>query len=256
VAGQRARGAQGSARAHSQHFLRSSTLARAIVADARLRGDELVLDIGAGTGRLTAELASRAAAVRAIELDPVLAARLRKRFRGVQNVAVVEADALRLRLPGRPFRVVANLPFAHTTAILRRLLDPVAPLERADVIVAWDLARKRAACWPSTLAGVCWGVRFELVLARRLPAACFEPKPAVDAGLLQIVRRQVPLVAPADYDRFCAFVGAGFTSGSLAPLARGRSLNRAARELGVRRGDGPRDLDVHQWAALFAATRT
>ena len=78
-------------------------------------GSDLVLDVGAGTGRLTAELARAARRVVAIELDPRLADALRGRW---PNVDVVCDDATAVTLPQVPFRVVANLPFArHFVAI-------------------------------------------------------------------------------------------------------------------------------------------
>ena len=208
-----------SAGRHAQHFLRSSGLAADIVGCLDVRADELVVEIGAGSGRLTAELARRAGHVVAIEIDPTWAARLGERF---TRIEVVEGDALRVTLPREPFRAVGNVPFNCTTAILRRLLDdPRTPLRRADLIVEWNLARKRAAVWPSTLLGVCWGPWFELSVVRRLPARCFEPRPSVDAGLLRITRRAVPLVDPEEVDDFREFVRSAFAQGRLR--GRGRS---------------------------------
>jgi 23S rRNA (adenine-N6)-dimethyltransferase len=262
VAGRGARRARPAARrAPDRHFLRSTALAEAIVADACVAPDELVLDIGAGSGRLTAPLARTGAQVWALELDAQLARGLRARFASAGNVRVVEGDALRVPLPRRPFRVVANVPFGSTTAILRRLLDePRVPLAQADVIVEWGLARKRVACWPSTLLGITWGAWYDLAIVRRLPAGCFEPKPSVDAALLRAVRRAMPLVAERDAERFRAFVRRAFTEG----LPRSRATRRCLDTLGLGRQAEPRDLDVHQWAAVFdsirrsgyAATRT
>jgi 23S rRNA (adenine-N6)-dimethyltransferase len=261
VAGRTARGARhGSGRPRSQHFLRSPRLAAAIVAQAGVGPGDLVLDVGAGSGRLTAALASRGAAVRAIELDPFWAARLRDRFAGAANVEVIEGDVLVQPLPFEPFRVVANLPFHLSTAILRRLLDgPEAALERADVIVEWEVARKRAVCWPSSLLDVVWGATYELAVVRRLPAACFEPRPAADAGVLRIERRPSPLVPAREASRFRAMVEAGFRTRApvlrtaLAPWVAPRVFKRVARELGFDASVAARDLDVHHWAALFDA---
>jgi 23S rRNA (adenine-N6)-dimethyltransferase len=105
--------------------------AEGIVAEAGLGPGELVLDIGAGTGALTAPLVAAGAQVIAIELHPDRLAELRRRFGS--SVRVVRADAARLRLPRRPFRVVANPPFSLTGPLLRRLLQPGSPLVAADV---------------------------------------------------------------------------------------------------------------------------
>src|SRR5919201_2102568 len=104
-------------RGRGRHFLRSSKLAAEIVRAAGIRRGDLVLDLGAGSGVLTAALARAGASVVAVELDPTLAEGLRRRFD-----RVVEGDALRVALPQEPFKVVANLPFDGGTAILRRLL--------------------------------------------------------------------------------------------------------------------------------------
>ena len=92
-----------------QHFIRPD-VARQLVAAAGIRPDDLVLDLGAGTGVLTVLLAARAARVVAIERDPKLARRLARRMPA--NVSVHERSIESAWLPHRPFRVVANLPFA------------------------------------------------------------------------------------------------------------------------------------------------
>jgi len=245
VAGRRARGAP----PHAQHFLRSNRLAADITRCIDVRADELVVEIGAGSGRLTTELARHARHVVAIEIDPDWAALLRARL---EQVTVIEGDALAVPLPREPFRAVGNVPFNRTTAILRRLLDdPRTPLVRADLIVEWNLARKRAAVWPSTLLNVCWAPWFEPAVVRRLPARCFEPTPSVDAGLLRITRRAVPLVDADDARDFRKFVRHAFAHGRLRDCAAPLVLKRVGNRLGFDPRAGPRELDVHQWAALY-----
>jgi 23S rRNA (adenine-N6)-dimethyltransferase len=193
---------------------------------------------------LTAPLAARARRVVAVELDPSSAAALR-RYSGVE---VAEADLLDHPLPREPFRVVANLPFHLANDVLRRLLDdPCVPLERADVVVEWGMAVKRAAVWPSTMRGVAWGARYRFAVTRHLPARAFRPPPNADAGLLAIVRRERPLVRD---DRFAGFVARGFRHGLRAVASRAE-----LRRIGVAAGAAPRDLDVHAWAALFESVR-
>jgi 23S rRNA (adenine-N6)-dimethyltransferase len=204
-----------------------------------------VLDLGAGSGRLTAELARSARRVVAVELDARWAEHLRGRW---PNVDVLETDAASCRLPREPFRVVANLPFDRTTAILRHLLDdPSAPLVRADVIVEWSVALKRSLPWPSTLNDVVWGAWYSSSLARRLPRRAFEPPPSVDAGVLVLERRAHPLVPVGCWRSYRGFVARGFRRGLRAVVAP-----RTLRKVGVV-GAEARDLDAHQWAALFAA---
>lgn len=239
----RARTARRSGRAPSQHFLRRP-VAGELVRDARLTHDDLVVDLGAGTGRLTAELARAARRVVAVELDPGLAARLQGRW---ANVEVVEADARDAQLPREPFRVVANLPFAGTNEILRHLLDdPRVPLVRADLVVQWGVAVKRALPWPSTVNGVLWGAWYCAAVTRRLPRGVFAPPPGVDAGMLGLSRRPVPLVPVERWESYRRFVAAGFRHGLRAIVPA-----RLLRTLGLVRAQ-PRELDAHAWAELFS----
>jgi 23S rRNA (adenine-N6)-dimethyltransferase len=156
-----------------QHLLRPD-VARRFVDGAGVGPDDLVLDLGAGTGALTFLLAARAARVVAIERDPKLARRLARR--APTNVSVHESDLRELRLPRRPFRVVANLPFAGANEVVRRLLAPRVPLVGADLIVQLGAARRWVERSP----------RCELV--RRVPASAFVPAPSGDAAVLRIRR--------------------------------------------------------------------
>jgi 23S rRNA (adenine-N6)-dimethyltransferase len=231
--------------ARGQHFLRSSALAADIVRAAGVRPGDLVLDLGAGTGVLTRALARAGPRVVAVELNPELARGLRARFPDV-----VEDDILRVALPREPFRVVANLPFDCTTAVLRRLLDPRVPLQSADVIVQWEVAVKRAAIWPSTRLSVEWGAWFELSLVRRLPRCCFAPSPSVDCAVLRATCREEPLVPAGAARHYARFVERAFRGGLRAVVAP-RQVKRLAEELGFSRIASPRDLDVRQWAMVY-----
>lgn len=240
-----ARHARGTRRGLSQNFLRSRRLAEDIVRGLDVRPHELIVEIGAGDGRLTEPLARQGCRVIAIELDASLAARLRPAF------DVVEGDALSVPLPAEPFRVVGNLPFHRTTSIVRRLLDdPGIPLTRADLIVQWGFALKRAAVVPSTQLAAEWGPWWELTLVRRLDASAFEPRPDVDAALLRIVRRERELVPARLAPEYRRFVRHAFADG-LRSVVPPLTLKRAAAAAGFARGAAQRDLDVHQWAALF-----
>jgi 23S rRNA (adenine-N6)-dimethyltransferase len=219
-----------------------------LVRAAQIQRDDLVLDLGAGTGVLTAALARVSTRVVAVEIDAGLAAGLRGRFSG--GVEVVTGDALEIALPTEPFKVVANLPFDGATAILRRLLDPRVPIQSADVIVQWGLACKRSAVWPTTQLSAYWGAWFELSVTRRLPRCVFAPPPAVDAGLLRIVRRDEALVPVAQRRRYQSFLARGYQEGVRAGVPW-RQLKQWEAELGLDRHGNPRDLDPQQWAELF-----
>jgi 23S rRNA (adenine-N6)-dimethyltransferase len=160
--------------------------AHALVAGARIHPGDLVLDIGAGTGALTRPLLAAGAVVVAIELHPQRARALRERC-APALVTVVQVDATDLRLPRRPFRVVANPPFAITTAVLRRLLSPGSRLLAADLVVP----RHVAVRWASGRAPGAqrWGRVFDARVAACVPSAAFRPPPPMAVAVLHIERR-------------------------------------------------------------------
>ena len=217
-----------------------------------------MLDLGAGGGALTRALADAGARVRAVELDPAALRQLETRFGGDPRVEVVEGDATLVPLPSEPFAVVANLPFAAGTAILRRLLgDPRVPLTQLDAIVEWGLAAKRTAVWPSTLLGCSWGAWYELRIVRRVPRTCFAPPPSVDAAVLRATRRPEPLVPPEEAHAYDALLRRAFESRSPLDCVLPRGVvHRVAHELGFDPHAAARDLDARQWAKLYAALRS
>ena len=163
-----------------------ATWADRLVADAGISPGDLVVDIGAGTGAVTAPLVAAGARVIAVELHPRRVAQLRERFDG-EDVTVVRADAADLRLPRRPFRVVANPPFAVTTRVLKRLLGPGSRLVRADVVVQRAAAQRWAA---GRAPGVGrWACDYRVGMGRSVPRRAFTPRPPVDCATLVIARR-------------------------------------------------------------------
>lgn len=244
--------------ASGQHFLRSSRLANDLVSDAEVAADDLIVEIGGGTGVLTQALVRTGAGVIVIERDPVLAARLRRRFPAVE---VVAGDAAEHVWPEEPFSVVANLPFAGSGAILAHLLrDPGLPLRRAEVIVQWEFAAKHGAVWPATLRSTYWRAWYEVSIVRRLDRTAFSPPPRVDAAVLRLRRRDHQRVPSELQEPYWAFLAAAFALRSpvrngLRPLLSPLQVKRLAPILGFGLDARARDLDAEQWARLFAASR-
>jgi 23S rRNA (adenine-N6)-dimethyltransferase len=188
-----------------QNFLDVAAAER-LVDQANFKPGDLIVEVGAGRGAITFALARHDVRVIAVEPDPDWAKLLRERASNNPHIRVVERNFLLVTLPDEPFRVVGSLPFGRTTDVLRRLLDdPNTCMQRADVIVQWEVARKRAAVPPSTLLSTVWVPWWDVHLGRRIPAREFRPVPRVDAGLLTIMRRDPPLL-PASmarpYSRF------------------------------------------------------
>jgi 23S rRNA (adenine-N6)-dimethyltransferase len=175
----------GATRRWNWHQL-DSRWAERVVARAGIRPGDLVVDVGAGTGALTAPLVAAGARVVAVELHPGRLDALRARFAD-DDVTVVRADASSLRLPRRPFRVVANPPFNVTTALLRRLLAPGSRLVAADLV----LPRHAVVRWASGRGpGVGrWSASHEATAGARVPRSAFRPHATTDCATLVVRRR-------------------------------------------------------------------
>jgi 23S rRNA (adenine-N6)-dimethyltransferase len=187
VAGRRWRRSAGTPR--GQHFLGDAAVAAAVVESAGVTVSDLVVEFGAGYGRLTEQLAARAGRVIAVELDTRLAARLDGRFGGWTNVTVVHGDALAVPLPRRSFKVVSNPPFHITAPLLHRLLDdPRVPLLRADLVVEWGTALALTGVFGPAHKARPWRTRYEFLLLRRLPMELFDPAPSKHAAIVSIRR--------------------------------------------------------------------
>jgi 23S rRNA (adenine-N6)-dimethyltransferase len=159
--------------------------AERVVESAHVWPGDWVLDIGAGHGAITAPLIGAGARVIAIEAHPGRADYLRERFGA--SIIVARADGRDLRLPRWPFHVVANPPFAITSSLLRRLLQPGSRLLSAHLILQRETARRWAAT-DAPGAGR-WGRDFHAGLGMRVPRSAFRPRPTVDAQVLRIARR-------------------------------------------------------------------
>ncbi len=174
----------------SQNFLTDPEVLDSILAAADLHQGDNVVEIGPGLGVLTRRLLAAGASVLAVELDPRLAEYLRRELYGVAGFELIEADALSLHprefFPDKPIKVVANIPYHITSPLLHTFLEGERPPELTVLLVQLEVA-ERVAAPPgrmSYLSVFAQNVATAEVVAR-VPAAAFEPAPAVDSAILR-----------------------------------------------------------------------
>ncbi len=248
----------------SQNFLTDPEVLDAIVAAAELSPGDNVVEIGPGLGVLTRRLLAAGTSVTAVELDARLAEYLRRELYGVERFELIEADALSLHprefFPGEPIKVVANIPYHITSPLLHTFLEGERPPELTVLLVQLEVAERVAAPAGrmSYLSVFAQNVATAEVVFR-VPAAAFEPAPAVDSAVLVLRRRERPVVevGPAR-DPFYRVVQAGFRqrrkqvhNGLTRELAVDREVvEEALAACGVDPDRRPQTLSVDEWACL------
>ncbi len=209
-------------RGMGQNFLLDSAALATIVAAAELTPDDVVVEVGPGLGVLTWELLQRAGHVVAVELDRRLAARLEVELGHDEKLTILESDILRITpeeilaaLPSsvdtRPYKLVANLPYAITAAVLRHFLEANTPPEVMVVLVQWEVAQ-RIVARPGDLSVLAHSVQIyaEPEIIARVPGSSFLPPPAVDSAILRLRVRPTPLVPRDQVDAQMKLIKAGF----------------------------------------------
>ncbi len=177
-----------------QNFLADTNLLEAIVRDARLAGDEVVLEVGGGEGALTELLAAAAAHVHVIELDRRLRDSLEDVAAGHSNVSLLWADAMDADLEGLdppPTAMVANLPYSVATPLLIRTIAVLPRVAAWTVMVQREIAERLRATPGSKSYGapsVTVQLACTVELVRKIDPAVFRPRPRVDSALIRLER--------------------------------------------------------------------
>jgi 16S rRNA (adenine1518-N6/adenine1519-N6)-dimethyltransferase len=258
-----------------QHFLCDPRVVQRIVALAEVDPESAVLEIGPGLGALSDALVEVAGTVHLVEIDPVLAERLRARYRTSSHVRVVEADVLGVSLEDvlgetREAVAVSNLPYNVSTPVLFRLLAWRQRLPRAVLMLQREVADRITAPPGGRIRGAL-GVMIQtygdVESAFTVSPASFHPPPQVRSTVLRVrwlPAPREPVGDPVLHDRV---VHAAFGTrrkmlrNALAPLARVRGLDatglagvlRAAEIDGQARAETLAVADFARLARAFEA---
>jgi 16S rRNA (adenine1518-N6/adenine1519-N6)-dimethyltransferase len=250
-----------------QNFLVSGGALRRIVAAADLEPGDVVLEVGPGLGTLTRLLAQQAERVIAVELDRRLVDILSQTLADFPNVEIVQGDILEME-PGGPgklsqlspgCKVVANLPYYITSAVLRHLLTAKVKPQLIVVTVQREVAQRMTAS-PGQMSLLSVSVQFygRPRVVAHIPAGAFYPVPKVNSAVVRIDLDESPTVTVADVDRFFEIVRAGFGQKRKQlrnALAQGLSLPastvvEALRRAGVDEKRRAQTLSLEEWTRV------
>src|SRR5882724_7142233 len=201
-----------------QHFLRDPRTIKRIIEAFAPKENETVLEIGPGTGALTAELVLRAARVVAIEFDSKLGPLLKERFGARSNFKLVQGDALNTDfcseiLPATSARLVANLPYNISTAILQRLIAQRSCLTEMVVMLQREVVERILATAGSSERGflsVLVEAYCETEKLFDVAPGSFRPPPKVWSSVLRLTFRTNAPVELKDEELMWQLVSAGF----------------------------------------------
>jgi 16S rRNA (adenine1518-N6/adenine1519-N6)-dimethyltransferase len=248
-----------------QHFLTDEAIPGIIIEAAGLTENDTVLEIGPGLGILTDRMAPLVGDLYAIEIDRVLANKLKQKYSNRDNIHIINADVLQFDLSqilfdGISYKVVANLPYYITSPILNYFVHekfkPVSMVimlqkEVGDSIVAGD----------GNLSVLSISMRIYTVpkLVAYVPPQSFYPEPKVHSAIIQLDFLDKPAIEVDNVENFLHFVNRGFASPRKYisnSLAAGLKIETAeAAELlekaGVEAIKRAENLTLEQWRNLY-----
>lgn len=232
---------------------------RQIVRLACLNPNDVVLDIGAGRGILTCELMKHCKQVIAIEQDPELCDYLRLRFGDAKYVSVCCIDFMNYHLPLFPYKVFSNIPYTHTAAIIKKLLQSTKPPLEAYLILQKEAAYKYAGSpyRAETLVSLCYKPWFDFEALYRFKKTDFNPIPKVESVLMRIRQNQQAVVLPGYKMSYLDFIAHGFISHkpnmrkAYGDVFGYEQFKRLAREYKFDLDVKPTGLLFEQWIHLF-----
>ena len=233
---------------HSQHFLRNPRLIAELIGHSNIRRGDLVIDIGAGSGAITAVLVCRCRQVLAYENEPGILNKLQQNMRRHKNVKVIAQDFLQAKLPDEPYKVFANIPFHLSADIVRKLTNNEMHAPRSIyLIVQKQFAQKivpsdrHFTSQLGTQLAPWWQTR----IRRPLRRTDFTPPPAVDTVLLELKPRSEPLLSTLERDEYQSFVAKCYASQkAFAAVPRAKASINPERK--------PSELTPEEWVRLYS----
>lgn len=241
----------------AQNFIYKSSLVDSLLDMISIEPTDIVYEVGPGAGMLTKGLAKRSGMVIAIEKDTDLYMSLVQKFEPNDNVILHDADFLRFDIRDSCYKIVANLPFNITSAVMRKIIHAANPPIEAYLIMQKEAAEKFTGIPETTQFSVLVKPWFRLRIIKYFKNTDFSPVPNVDVVMLYMKKRSPPLVAHKDRYRYERFVTHGFSAWKKNVKQNYKNMftytqwKRLSRDLAFPIHATPSELHFRHWLGLF-----
>jgi len=245
-----------------QNFLVDKGAVFKIVETANISKNDVILEIGPGTGLLTKELVKKAKKVIAIEKDKKMADILNENLKDCKNIEIIIADILKINdfsawlSQAEKYKVVANIPYYATSPIIRKFLEIENPPELMVLTIQKEVAQ-RICAKPPNMSILSVSVQFyaEPKIISYISKNSFWPKPKVDSAIIKIIPHNIYNI---NKDSFFKVVKAGFKQPRkqlVNNLLKGLKISRKEVEIllqkaGIEPKQRPETLSVQNWIRL------
>lgn len=240
-----------------QHLMHNKKLINEIVNQAKISNHELVIDIGAGKGALTSILSEKAQKVLAVEYDSKFVDILERKFIQSTNTKVIHKDILKMNFPKSHFIIVANIPYAITTPIMKKLLSyPISSFQRAVIVMEKGAAKRFTSSTVKDPYVIAWRMWFDIRYVKGISRKNFSPPPLVDSAMITIDRKAKPIVPYSNYLSFFGLVDVMLknpqlpTDFALRSVFTAPQIKQLRRNLQIKNGLDVASLTEQQWGII------
>ncbi len=206
---------------YGQNFLIDTRVLDKIIQSAQIGPADTVLEIGPGIGTLTQYLCEHAGKVIAVEIDQALIPILNETLADYKNVKIIHADILKIDIQklaeteneGKPFKVVANLPYYITTPIIMGLFEKHVPVSAVTVMVQKEVAdRMQTGPGSKEYGALSLAVQYyaKPEIIGNVPPNCFIPRPKVGSAVIRLTKHEKPPVSAEDERLLFRIIRAAF----------------------------------------------
>ncbi len=246
-----------------QNFLQDISIIKQIVKALDISKDDIVVEIGAGSGNLTRELVKEKKLIYALEFDRDLAEKLRKKITE-SNLCIHVGDARIIQpeefLNSNDYKLVGNLPYYAANRIMRNFLYSRNPPSMAVIMLQKEVAQKLICMQgKNSFLSVNFGIHWASTILRYVSPEVFIPKPKIESAIVLMKRKENPLIKYEELSLFFNLLKWGFNSPrkkiynsiSSGLHLKIQDIKDLLIESGLDPNQRPETISIESWVNLF-----